>query len=136
MTFTYLWPIETSYEGNNDSLVLYVTKGDFEALFTGDLEEAGERAILGEYPNLTNVDVLKAGHHGSKTSSTEAFVERLRPALAIFSAGKNNRYGHPHEEVVERFHDLGLTTLTTAEVGTIELRIDQESVEVQTMAEE
>jgi len=136
MTFTYLWPIEKSYEGNNDSLVLHVTKGDFEALFTGDLEEAGEKAILSEYPTLANVDVLKAGHHGSKTSSTEAFIERLRPALTIFSAGKNNRYGHPHEEVVKRFNDLGLPTLTTAEVGTIELRIGQDSLEVQTMSEE
>ena len=124
ISFTYLWPTETTYEGNNDSLVLYVTKGDFKALFMGDVEESGEQSILRQYPDLAQIDVLKAGHHGSKTSSTEAFVEKLKPALTIFSAGENNRYGHPHEEVVERFRNLGLATLTTGEVGTVEIRID------------
>ncbi|QCR34501.1 DNA internalization-related competence protein ComEC/Rec2 [Lysinibacillus sp. SGAir0095] len=124
ISFTYLWPTETTYEGNNDSLVLYVTKGDFKALFMGDVEESGEQSILRQYPDLAQIDVLKAGHHGSKTSSTEAFVEKLKPALTIFSAGENNRYGHPHEEVVERFRNLDLATLTTGEVGTVEIRID------------
>lgn len=130
--FTYLWPTESTYEGNNDSLVLDVTKDNFEGLFMGDVEEEGEKSILQEYPNLAAIDILKAGHHGSKTSSSEAFIKRLKPALTIFSAGKNNRYGHPHQEVVERFQHLGLPTLTTAEVGTVELRVDGETIEVKT----
>jgi len=131
-SFTYLWPIETTYEGNNDSLVLYVANGSFEGLFMGDVEEGGEKSILGKYPNLAHIDLLKAGHHGSNTSSSEAFVERLTPAITIFSAGENNRYGHPHQEVVERFGNLGLPTLTTGEVGTIELRVDGQNIEITT----
>ena len=129
-SFSYLWPTETTYEGNNDSLVLYLTKGNFKALFMGDVEEAGEKSILQQYSDLARVDVLKAGHHGSKTSSTKEFVERVKPALTIFSAGENNRYGHPHLEVAERFRNLGLATLTTGEVGTIEVRVDGEFVKV------
>ena len=130
VSFTYLSPTETIYEGNNDSLVLYLAKGNFKALFMGDVEEAGEKSILLQYPDLTKVDVLKAGHHGSKTSSSEAFVERVKPALTIFSAGENNRYGHPHLEVVERFQNLGLPTLTTGEVGTVEVKVDDDSIKV------
>ncbi|PYF08786.1 DNA internalization-related competence protein ComEC/Rec2 [Ureibacillus chungkukjangi] len=130
VSFSYLWPVDTTYEGNNDSLVLYLTKGNFEALFMGDVEEAGEESILQKYPELAQVELLKAGHHGSKTSSSEAFVKRFMPAITVFSAGENNRYGHPHLEVVERFQNLGLTTLATGEVGTIEVRLDGESVKV------
>lgn len=131
-TFTYLWPNETIYDGNNDSLVLHVSNGQFRALFMGDVEEEGEQAILNHYPNLSQIDLLKAGHHGSKTSSTKEFIDKLQPTLTIFSAGENNRYGHPHIEVVERFKSLGLQTLTTGEVGTIELIIKDTNVEVRT----
>lgn len=123
VTFQYIWPSETQYEGNNDSLVLFMTVGNFTSLFTGDLEEAGELALVKRYPHLKNIDLLKAGHHGSKTSSSESFVQQLHPTLTIFNAGKDNRYGHPHEEVVERFHSRRLKTLTTGEVGTIEIQL-------------
>lgn len=75
--------------------------------------------------------LLKAGHHGSKTSSIEPFVELLRPELTIFSAGLNNRYRHPHEEIVERFTSRHLSTLTTGIDGTIEVRIRKNSWSVQ-----
>lgn len=132
ITFTYLWPKETKYEGNNDSLVLHVSMNQFDALFTGDLEKEGEQMLLKDYPGLPKIDVLKAGHHGSKTSSSEEFVEQLQPSLTIFSAGKNNRYGHPHEEVINRFETYNLTTLTTSEVGTIELTIFDSKMEIAT----
>lgn len=61
VSFSYLWPVDTTYEGNNDSLVLYLTKGNFEALFMGDVEEAGEESILQKYPELAQVELLKAG---------------------------------------------------------------------------
>ncbi|KGR74507.1 competence protein ComE [Ureibacillus sinduriensis BLB-1 = JCM 15800] len=131
-TFTYLWPNETTYEGNNDSLVLYVTSDRFEGLFMGDVEEEGEESIIRQYPSLAHIDVLKAGHHGSKTSSSEVFLERIKPAITIFSAGEGNRYGHPHKEVVERFQELGLPTFTTGEDGTIELRISGETMKLRT----
>ncbi|MEG0258611.1 MAG: DNA internalization-related competence protein ComEC/Rec2 [Lysinibacillus sp.] len=122
--FHYLWPQDTIYEGNDDSLVLYIQQGAFKGLLTGDLEESGEQALLVQYEALLgNMSLLKAGHHGSKTSSTEPFVELLQPKLTIFSAGLNNRYGHPNDLVVERFERRGLRTITTGIDGTVEVSI-------------
>jgi len=131
-SFHYLWPQDTLYEGNDDSIVLYMQQGSFRALLTGDLEEHGEQELLHLYnKQLADMTLLKAGHHGSKTSSVEPFVELLRPELTIFSAGLNNRYRHPHEEVVERFTSRHLSTLTTGIDGTIEVRIRKNSWSVQ-----
>lgn len=122
--FHYLSPHDTLYEGNNDSIVLFIQQGSFRALLTGDLEEAGERQLIKLYGHqLANMTLLKAGHHGSKTSSIEPFVELLRPALIVFSAGRNNRYHHPHDIVVERFRMRQLATKTTSIDGTIEVSI-------------
>nr|WP_106784839.1 DNA internalization-related competence protein ComEC/Rec2 [Lysinibacillus timonensis] len=129
-SFQYLWPNENVYEGNNDSLVLYITNGNFQALLTGDLEEEGEFMIMKLYPQIEKIDLLKAGHHGSNTSSSEQFVQKMFPNLTIFSTGKNNRYGHPHKEVMERFHSLGLMTLNTAELGTIEVNVQEDKLEM------
>ena len=129
-SFQYLWPTDMTYEGNNDSLVLYVTNGGFQALFTGDLEAAGEEKLVRQYPQLKNITVLKAGHHGSKTSSSEVFVQKLLPQITIFSTGKNNRYGHPSKEVVERFQLYNHKTLNTAEDGTIEISVNKEGIVV------
>lgn len=132
VTFQYVWPEETVYEGNNDSLVLYIKKGDFDALFTGDLEKEGEYELISKLPELKNIDLLKAGHHGSKTSSTEEFIKQLSPSLTVFSAGENNRYGHPSEEVMERFNQLELSSLVTGEVGTIEIKVEEEHLKLET----
>lgn len=133
--FQYLWPHDTHYEGNNDSLVLLIKWRDFEALFTGDLEQEGEMEFIRKYPKLKRIDLLKAGHHGSKTSSSEPFIQTLQPTVTIFCAGENNRYGHPHEEVVERFDSKNLKTLTTGEVGTIEIIVKEEGMRIQTMVQ-
>lgn len=131
-SFQYLWPLETVYEGNNDSIVLYLQQGAFRALLTGDLEEYGEQELIHLYnKQLADMTLLKAGHHGSKTSSIEPFVELLRPELTIFSAGLNNRYRHPHDEVVERFASRNLPILTTGIDGTIEVRIRGKTWSVQ-----
>ncbi|MGE7841190.1 DNA internalization-related competence protein ComEC/Rec2 [Lysinibacillus sp. NPDC093712] len=123
-SFHYLSPRDTLYEGNNDSLVLFIQQQSFRALLTGDLEEAGERQLIKLYgQQLANITLLKAGHHGSKTSSIEPFVELLQPALTVFSAGRNNRYQHPHDIVVERFKKRRLATKTTSIDGTIEVTI-------------
>ncbi|MGE6488367.1 DNA internalization-related competence protein ComEC/Rec2 [Paenisporosarcina sp. NPDC076898] len=133
--FTYLSPQDTMYEGNDDSLVLYLKHDLFTALFTGDLEQDGEEDLLKSYAELQFVMLLKAGHHGSNTSSSEAFLDKLQPRLTIFSAGQNNRYGHPSSEVVERFKDFHLPTLTTADVGSIHVRYDKRIMTVQTSYE-
>lgn len=122
INFMYLSPDDVRYEGNNDSLVLLMEYGEFKLLFTGDLERDGENRIIALYGELLeDMTILKVGHHGSKTSSGENFLSQLQPELSIFSAGKDNRYGHPAEEVVERFEKLSLKTLSTAEQGTIKI---------------
>lgn len=129
----YIWPNETEYEGNNDSLVLKLAYGQFTALFTGDLEEAGEQALVqNERAQIANITVLKAGHHGSKTSSSEPFVEVVNPRLVVFMAGFDNRFGHPHREVVERFELRQIPYLKTGERGTVEVKTDGQSIEVTT----
>lgn len=131
--FHYLSPRDTHYEGNNDSIVLFMQQGLFRVLLTGDLEEAGEQQLITQYgQQLADITLLKAGHHGSKTSSSEPFVELLQPKLTIFSAGRNNRYNHPHEVVVERFKQRQLATKTTGIDGTIEVIFDGDYWYVQT----
>lgn len=129
--FHYLSPSDRIYEGNDDSLVLLLESGDFQILFTGDMEAQGERDLVDVYGSqLSEVDILKVGHHGSKTSSTEEFLATLTPSLSIFSTGKDNRYGHPAPEVVDRFEKLGLATWNTAEKGTIEVVVDRGKVHI------
>jgi competence protein ComEC len=105
-------------ERNNRSIVLFVKMGGLRWLFTGDLEEEGEEQLLTHYDKLT-IDVLKAGHHGSKTSSTKAFLDHLKPKIAIISAGKNNRYGHPAEEVLTNLSERKIKILRTDQNGAI-----------------
>lgn len=132
--FSYLSPSDAEYEGNNDSLVLLMKTGDYRVLFTGDLEAAGEKELLAPYGNqLAGLTVLKVGHHGSKTSSSEEFLAALKPRLSIFSTGADNRYGHPSAEVVERFDKLQLNTFNTAENGTIRLLYEKEELKLETM---
>ncbi|WP_255473407.1 DNA internalization-related competence protein ComEC/Rec2 [Planomicrobium sp. CPCC 101110] len=132
--FTYISPNDANYEGNNDSLVLLLENGGFRVLFAGDLEISGEKELLGQYgAALDGITVLKVGHHGSKTSSGETFLSSVSPALSVFSAGRDNRYGHPSKEVVERFEKLQLGTLNTAESGTIEITVKNGKASVRTM---
>ena len=78
-------------------------------LLTGDIEEIAERKILEEYKNnleILNSNILKVGHHGSKTSSIQEFVNEVKPNIALIGVGKNNTFGHPNEEVIQRLKDL------------------------------
>lgn len=92
---------------NEDSLVLQARLGAHSFLFTGDLDQAGELELLSQYPDLT-VDILKLGHHGSRTSTAEAFVAHVSPQFGIVSCGLNNRYGHPHQEVLDVLADVSV----------------------------
>ena len=113
-----LYPFGAGDGGNNDSLVLYGQLLDKTFLFTGDLEEAGEEILMTTYPNLP-VDILKAGHHGSKGSSSEKFLDHIQPDLALLSAGKNNRYKHPHQETLDRLNQRKIASLRTDQDGAI-----------------
>lgn len=122
--FQYIAPEERMYDGNDSSLVLLMNEGDLNFIFPGDLEKEGEQRFLQRYASADfQRVVLKAGHHGSKTSSTEPFISFLEPEFIIVSAGRNSRYGHPHAEVVERFHEHDIPFWSTAEQGTIEVRV-------------
>lgn len=108
---------------NDASFVLRITVGRASALLPGDLEAAGERALL---PRLGRVDVLKVGHHGSRTSSTEAFLDALQCRVALVSCGHPSPFGHPHPSVVERMraHHVDLRRTDLAGMVTVTLHPD------------
>ena len=116
-----LYPVEVGDGSNNDSLVLYGRFYGWSFLFTGDLEEEGEKTLLARYPQL-RVDILKAGHHGSKGSSHPAFLKQIQAKIALISAGEKNRYQHPHQETLERFKELQIAVFRTDQQGAIRFR--------------
>ena len=106
-------------DGDRDgSLVLYGKLLDKHFLFTGNLKEKGEKDILKQYPNL-EVDVLKVGQHGSKTSSNPAFLEKLKPEISLISVGKNNRAKLPHQEALTRLESIKSKIYRTDQQGAI-----------------
>lgn len=111
---------------NDLSLVLLVEYAGRRILLTGDLTENVEPALLPIGP----VDVLQVAHHGSYTSSTQAFLEDVRPKYALISCGKNNEYGHPHNVVIARLEDVGAQIRRTDEEGTLLVRIVEGQIAV------
>ncbi|WP_084034560.1 DNA internalization-related competence protein ComEC/Rec2 [Anaerobacillus alkalilacustris] len=110
---------------NDRSIVLFTRIGGKNWLFTGDLEAEGERRMLAEFPEI-NVDILKVGHHGSKTSTTDALLEVTNPKYALISVGRNNRYGHPNQEVINRLEERNVKILRTDQLGAIRYRFKGE----------
>ncbi|WP_077621446.1 DNA internalization-related competence protein ComEC/Rec2 [Sediminibacillus massiliensis] len=117
--FFILAPAKEGAESNGNSLVLYTVLGNEKWLFTGDIGSEGERMLLQEYPDL-EVDVLKVAHHGSNTSSGEAFLSDVKPEVALISVGRNNRYGHPSDEVVQRLEKSGSSIFRTDRDGAVQ----------------
>ncbi|HEM5333260.1 TPA: DNA internalization-related competence protein ComEC/Rec2 [Streptococcus suis] len=115
-----LYPDGTGDGGNNDSIVLYGRLLETNFLFTGDLEQ-GELDLIETYSNLP-VDVLKAGHHGSKGSSYPEFLDHIEAKIALVSAGENNRYKHPHQETLDRFDSRNIQVYRTDQQGAIRFR--------------
>ena len=114
---------------NEDSIVLELRLGSVSIVLPGDIGREGEQALL---PRLERgrIVVLKAPHHGSATSSTAELLEVLQPVAVIFSAGRNNRFGHPHPAVVERYRAIGSRIFSTAEDGAVFVETDGKRVEV------
>lgn len=111
-----LAPVSDTYEDtNNYSAVIKIVYGETSFLFTGDAEELSENEITED----VSADVLKAGHHGSSTSSSEDFLDRVSPSIAIISCGKDNSYGHPHRETIQKFNERNIDYYRTDELGTI-----------------
>ena len=107
--------------GHDDSLVLYGKLLDKYFLFTGNLEEKGEKELLKQYPDL-EVDVLKAGQHGSKKSSNSTFLEHLKPEMTLISVGKNNRTKLPHQETLTRLEGINSKVYRTDQQGAIRFK--------------
>ncbi len=127
---TTLYPVESIKEEkvkdlNAVSVIsLFNFKGKYKFLFTGDAYSAQEKELLSyceEANNCDNlaVDVLKVGHHGSKTSTSEAFLEKVMPKIAVIMVGADNRYGHPHHEVIERLEDFNINVMRTDRDGDV-----------------
>lgn len=109
-------------DANENCMVLYVTHPDGNMIFTGDAGEEDEQWILSE---LAPVKFLKVGHHGSKYSSSEEFLQVLSPEYAVISCSSTNRYGHPHAEAVERLDDIACEVFRTDRVGQISITVDR-----------
>lgn len=119
--FELLHPDAGEWSDNNRSCVLRVSTPAFSALLAGDIERGAEARLLRDHAERLRADVLIAPHHGSKTSSTESFVQAVRPELVIFAAGWRSHYGHPRADVVARYAALGARPLTTGVEGAIRI---------------
>ncbi len=124
-----LVPMQGSSESNELSIVLEVKSGNFSALFTGDIDIENEKALVAS-GLLSEVDVLKVAHHGSKYSSGEEFLEKTSPKIAVISVEKKNTYGHPAPDVLTRLVGAGVRVLRTDELGTVEVVSDGKKISV------
>ncbi len=113
---------------NVGSIVCRLTYKNISMLFTGDSPVAIEEYLVSNYGDELKSNVLKLGHHGSKTSSSEVFLKAVKPSIAIISAGCDNRYGHPNKSVIERLDELKIRKINTCKYGTITITTDGESV--------
>lgn len=129
LTLNILAPLEQDENLNNMSVVVKVCYGNSSYLFEGDAESSAESAILDNGENV-RADILKAGHHGSRTSSTKAYLKAVDPEIAVISCGEGNSYGHPHQQTLDKFRELGITFYRTDTQGTITIGTDGERYEV------
>lgn len=136
LNFTCLYPEGLSgtekpdKDRNEHSLALWMNYGDLDVVFTGDMSQKGEARIL-EQESLPErrAEVLKAGHHGSETSSSEAWLKALSPSWAVISCGEGNRYGHPHKDVLERMVRRGVSIYDTRTTGAVFLHTDGRNIQ-------
>jgi competence protein ComEC len=126
----FLWPeadaLDAPADANDISAVVRVRYGAFSALLMGDAPAEVEHRLVERFGGKLRAEVLKAGHHGSRTSSSDAFLGAVDPELAVISAGARNEYGHPSPEVMDRLEERGVETARTDQGGTIVLRVDAE----------
>ena len=118
------------YDNENDnSNVIYTELKGYKFMFMGDAGVDIEKDILNKY-NISDIDVLKVGHHGSKTSSSKYFINEINPKYSIISVGKNNRYGHPNKEVLDNLKDSKI--YRTDQDGSIMFKIKNNKLKIKT----
>ena len=128
-TLNLLHPIDAAStnlmddDKNDDSLVMKVSYGEVDILFTGDIEFKGETRLIASQQDL-RAEILKVPHHGSRTSSSAQFLDTVQPRYAIFSLGLGNRYQFPHADVIERYRERNCVQLRTDQLGAITLKTD------------
>ena len=123
-----LSPPENFSDINNNSIVLRMVHGETAFLFTGDAEAAAENFLLAT-ANL-RADVLKVSHHGSRSSSSDAFLDAVSPEIAVISVGANNRFQHPHAEIIARLSARGVKIFRTDENGTVRMISDGKQIRI------
>ena len=113
-------------ETNTSSIIGQLVYGSTSVMFNGDAPSATEEFVLELDGEKIKSDILKAGHHGSRTSASESFVTTVAPQYGVISAGLDNRYGHPHQETIDLFNKLNIKTLITFKLGTIVFKSDSQ----------
>ncbi|MDO6447064.1 DNA internalization-related competence protein ComEC/Rec2 [Colwellia sp. 1_MG-2023] len=143
LTIEFLWPNTPQASDNDDSCVIKISDGKTSVLLTGDISQKIEQTLIDEYvlkerenQTILKADILIVPHHGSKTSSSNTFIQQVSPMYAVFSAGYLNRWKMPVAEVVERYHQHDITTFNTAELGMIQFIITPENIEVKTQRQD
>ncbi|MDV5114683.1 ComEC/Rec2 family competence protein [Clostridium perfringens] len=127
--FEVFTPQKSEYEELNDySPIMKLSFGDTSYLFTGDAEKLAEEEALAKYKNSLDSDVIKFGHHGSSSSSSNAFIEAVSPKYGIISCAKDNKYGHPHSETLDIIKKYNIKTFRTDTDGEIILTSDGKSI--------
>ena len=131
VSFSVLWPEKnaTGKDVNEEAMVMELSFGDFQMLFTGDIGADTEKKLLAA-GGLEDVDCLKVGHHGSRYSTTEAFLEKIKPEVAIISCSSTNTYGHPSPETVERLKAAGSQVEYTMKNGAITVETDGKKLKI------
>lgn len=127
-TITFLWPVDDYVRENilnNNSVVAKLQYRNMSILFTGDIEEKAETRIVSMYGSELKSDILKVAHHGSKSSSTQAFVNAVSPKVALIGVGANNTFGHPNDEVIQRLQNIGCRVYRTDIMGEISITVNK-----------
>lgn len=120
----FISPTVNFEDTNNNSLVTMISYGDIKALFTGDSERPVEAELIYNKSKNLKADILKVGHHGSRNGTSNEFLKAVNPSVAVIQCGKDNSYGHPHKEAIDRLENANIEILRTDEVGSIILRTD------------
>lgn len=124
--------LDAENNNNNNSVVIKLSYGDVDFIFSGDAEKQAEKEILADYKDKLAAEILKVGHHGSETATTEDFFKAISPIVAILSLAENNKFSHPAVSTLDRFEAKKIKVYRTDQSGTIRLETDGKKIRIQT----